>query len=380
MKVLHLCSAYVFSNLYRELIESLDELGINQAIYIPIKSKQSYNEKILNNLNNSNFIYSKIFNDIDRLFYNYKTNKILNDIKNKIDLNNINLIHADFLFSMGGIARKIMKERGIDYIVNIQNTDVNIFFKYMFFLRKTGIDIMQEAKKIIFISPVYKKYVIDHCIPYELKDYIAQKSVIIPFGINPFWFQNKYNNKPKFIKKNEIRLIYVGSFTKNKNIDSSIKAARKLKELGYNIKFIIIGGRGEYESKVKKLAKINKDIIEIHDRVEEREKLLSMFRKSDIFVMPSHYESFGLVYGEAMSQGLPVIYTKGQGIDGYFSEGTVGYSVNPKDINDIVKKIEMIIHNYNEISNNCLGLVEKFSWEKIAKMYYEVYMSKKVYS
>lgn len=91
--------------------------------------------------------------------------------------------------------------------------------------------------------------------------------------------------------------------------------------------------------------------------------------------MPSRYESFGLVYGEAMSQGLPIIYTEGQGIDGYFKEGTVGYSVNPKDINDIVKKIEMIIYNYNEISKNCLGLVEKFSWDKIAKTYRYIYTS-----
>ena len=49
-----------------------------------------------------------------------------------------------------------------------------------------------------------------------------------------------------------------------------MKATRKLKELGYNIKFIIIGGKGGYEDKIKKLAKTNKDIIEIYDRIEER--------------------------------------------------------------------------------------------------------------
>jgi len=91
--------------------------------------------------------------------------------------------------------------------------------------------------------------------------------------------------------------------------------------------------------------------------------------------MPSYNETFGLVYLEAMSQGLPIIYTKREGVDGYFKDGTVGYSVNPKDVNDIVKKIEMIISNYNRISKNCLGLVEKFSWDKIAKIYYNIYKS-----
>jgi len=372
IKVLHLCSAYVQSNLYSELIKSLDKLGIRQEVYIPIKKKQDYNKEILKNLNNANFIYSKVFNDIDRLFYNHKINKILDDIKRKIDLNNINIIHAHTLFSMGGIALKLKKEKNIDYIVAVRNTDVNLFFKYMVHIRKIGIEIMKEAKKIIFISPAYKEFVINRYIPYKLRDCINQKSIIVPNGVNPFWLQNK-NIRSKFIDEKKINLIYVGEFTKNKNVNISIKVARKLKEIGYNIKFIIIGGRGGYESKVKKLAKINKDIIEIYDRIEEREKLLNMYRKSDIFVMPSFHETFGLVYVEAISQGLPIIYTKGQGIDGYFKEGTVGYPVNPKNINDIVKKIEMIIHNYNEISKNCYNLVENFSWNKIIQTYYNIY-------
>lgn len=40
--------------------------------------------------------------------------------------------------------------------------------------------------------------------------------------------------------------------------------------------------------------------------------------------MPSHKETFGLVYAEAMSQGLPIIYTKNQGFDGQFPDGYVG--------------------------------------------------------
>ncbi len=300
--------------------------------------------------------------------------KILNDIKNKVDFKNIDLVHADFLFSMGGVARKIMKERGINYIVNVQNVDLNIFFKYMFFLRKTGLDIMQGAKKIIFVSPAYKEFVINKYIPNQLKECINQKSIIIPFGINPYWLQNKFNKpKLKIIKK--INLIYIGEFTKNKNVHISIKVARRLKELGFEVKFVIVGGNGEYEYKIRNLAKKNKDIIDIYERIEERKKLMNMYRKSDIFIMPSRYESFGLVYGEAMSQGVPVIYTKGQGIDGYFMDGKVGYSVNPKDINDIVEKIEMIIYDYNRISKNCYNLVEKFSWDDIAEKYNNIYKS-----
>ena len=374
IKILHLCADYPYTKLYEELVMSLDRINIEQLIYVPLRKDKEYSESINDELRNANLIYSTVFNNVDRLFYTQKINKIFCDIKNKVDFKNIDLVHAHFLFSMGGIALKLKKEKNIDYVVTVRNTDVNLFFKYMFHIRKIGINIMKEVKKIVFISPACKEFVIDRYVPYQLRDYINQKSVIVPNGVNPFWLQNKHE-KSEYKNNKKVSLIYVGEFTKNKNIDVSINAVRKLKELGYNVNFIIVGGRGDYEYKIKKLAKINQDIIEIYDRIEEKEKLLNMYRKSDIFIMPSRYESFGLVYGEAMSQGVPVIYTKGQGIDGYFKDGEVGYSVNPNDVNDIVKKIEMIIYNYNNISKNCYNLVEKFSWEKIAKIYHNIYKS-----
>jgi glycosyltransferase involved in cell wall biosynthesis len=89
--------------------------------------------------------------------------------------------------------------------------------------------------------------------------------------------------------------------------------------------------------------------------------------------MPSLTETFGLVYAEAMSQGLPVIYTRGQGFDGQFKEGEVGYSVNSSDIHEIVKKIISIIENYSEISKRCVKLVDKFNWNEITNNYNEIY-------
>jgi len=259
MKVLHLCSAYVLSNLYRELIESLDKLDVNQTIYIPIKKKQDYNKRILKNLNNTNFIYSKIFNDIDRLFYNHKTNKILDDIEKKIDLNDINIIYAHTLFSMGGIALKLKREKNIDYIVAVRSTDVNLFFKYMLYLRGIGIKIMRESKKIIFLSPVYRDYVLEKFIPSNLHESFVEKSIVVSNGINPFFLKNKYN-RPNFDNKKKINLIYVGSFLKRKNVHISIAVASRLKTLGYNIKLLVVGGGSGNEYKIRKLAKKNEDI------------------------------------------------------------------------------------------------------------------------
>jgi L-malate glycosyltransferase len=81
------------------------------------------------------------------------------------------------------------------------------------------------------------------------------------------------------------------------------------------------------------------------------------------------------VYIEALSQGLPIIYSKGQGVDGYFSDGEVGYACNPDDLNSIVGCAEKIIKNYSVISKNCFKSLNQFKWQNICRDYEDIYRS-----
>lgn len=91
--------------------------------------------------------------------------------------------------------------------------------------------------------------------------------------------------------------------------------------------------------------------------------------------MPSHHETFSLVHAEAMSQGLPVIYSRGQGFDGQFEDGVVGFSVQYDSPEEIAEKVIDIINNYEAISQNCVEKADKFDWDKIAGKYIEIYKS-----
>ena len=91
--------------------------------------------------------------------------------------------------------------------------------------------------------------------------------------------------------------------------------------------------------------------------------------------MPSHTETFGLVYAEAMSQGIPVLYTRGQGFDGQFPEGTVGYAVSDRDADDLAEKIRMVLSDYPNLSANCIKNASRFDWHKIAEEYQDIYQS-----
>lgn len=105
-------------------------------------------------------------------------------------------------------------------------------------------------------------------------------------------------------------------------------------------------------------------------------KLMKEYSVADIFVMPSFTETFGLVYAEALSQGLPIIYTKNEGFDGFFSNGEIGKAVVAGNIGDIVNGIKYIIHNYNTIQKRITTIdFEKFNWDKISRIYLKHYQT-----
>lgn len=374
MEVLHICSGYPDTKLYQNLVKELDHKNIKQLMYVPYNSDNIKNKRILTKAKNVEYVFSSPFNKLDRILYYTKINKIYKDIVSKVELEQTNIVHAHFLFSNGGVAYRLKKEYGIDYIVAVRNTDVNYFFKYAKHLRKYGVKIIKEAKKVIFISPSYKEYVIEQFIPSNLQERVRTKSYVIPNGIDEFWLDNinvykRFNNISP-----SINLIFVGELNKNKNVVNSIKALNVLKKKGYDVQLDIIG-EGPLESELKELINSteNKDNITMHGYINNKNKLMELYRKSDIFIMPSHQETFGLVYIEAMSQGLPVIYSKGQGIDGYFGENEIGVAVSSNNIEEIADGVITIEKNYKKMYDSAIRVVSDFSWSKIARDYVNIY-------
>ncbi|RLD43528.1 MAG: hypothetical protein DRI86_09800, partial [Bacteroidetes bacterium] len=126
-----------------------------------------------------------------------------------------------------------------------------------------------------------------------------------------------------------------------------------------------------YLKLLKQAANGNNNVSIIKAR--DKQGMLEEYKKADIFVMASYTESFGLVYAEAISQGLPVIYTKGEGFDNHFEDGNIGFSVNPHSPEDIARGISSIIDNYNDIQKYSETAIANFNWDKISKDYFEVY-------
>lgn len=364
MKILHLNSYYAQGYFYKNLYDEQRNQGLDINVFVPVEKK----------FKKGNFNYGSYtkciacFNHLDRLFFHLKQRKIEKQLFQEYNIENFDLIHAHTLFTNGYSAYKAKKRYKIPYLVTVRNTDVNVFFKKMLHLRSLGIKIMAHADKVIFLSKAYRDEVLKKYIPQKDKDKFLQKCVIIPNGIDNFWFDNIGNPK-KYDPNKELKLLYVGEINNNKNIKTTIDAIKELKNNGIEATLSIVG---------KKTDKKIFDKMIVYDFVnylgiKPKEDLLSIYRKHNIFVMPSIHETFGLVYAEAMSQGLPVIYSKGQGFDGQFRESEIGFHVRAQSSLDICNKIIAIIKEYPILSSKCLKLVEKFSWQKITGNTIQIY-------
>jgi len=364
LKILHICPGYFQRQLYDNFFLALESREVNCEIFaqsfknIQHNLKRPYNIKVL----------ERKFNLFERFVFFGKQFIIYKQICKEYSLNEFNIIHAHTLFSAGFSALLLHKKFGLSYIVAIRNTDINIFFKYMVHLRGLGRIILGNAKKIVFISPSYRDFFINKYIAKKNRQIFEEKSVVIPNGIDEYYLINKFiAKKPTNITL--IKLIYIGEISTNKNIETTIKACKLLIEQGYSVKFTVVGEILNVKYN-KILTKYN--FINYYPKCP-KEELLLHFRRSDIFVMPSITETFGLVYSEAMSQGLPIIYSKGQGFDGHFENGVVGYAVNCFDYRDISQKISDLYNNYQLFSERCITLVDKFNWLTIADEYKRIY-------
>lgn len=365
MKILHINSYYNGRFFYKNLFDKQVENGLEINVFVPVPTPFKKTDVDVG----SYTIISENHKKYDRLFFHLKHTKILKDIQKKYILNEHTLIHAHSLFSNGYIAMMLKKKYGTPYVVAVRNSDVNVFFKRMLHLRKMGVRILKEATKIIFLSEPYKDMVLNNYVPKRFKMDFHQKSIILPNGIDDFWFESKSRERVELVS-NYLKILYVGEINKNKNLTTTIEAIEVLQKKGYKVMYTVVGEISDENVF---------DQIKQHQCVNyipplPKEELKKIYNTNDLFVMPSIHETLGLVYIEAMSQGLPLIYSRGQGFDGKFEDKEVGYAVDCFDFLEIAKRIEDIIKDYQKISARCIRAAVDFNWNSISQTLETIYL------
>ncbi|MFW6019854.1 MAG: glycosyltransferase family 4 protein [Bacteroidales bacterium] len=369
-KILHINSEYSNRPLYRNLVKYLDKKGFEQHIYVPVRRASDIAKNQTEETTKTTFTYSFILNPALRLLYYRKTQKIFRDICKNIDVRNYELVHAHTLFTNGGPAYRLKKKFGIPYILAIRNTDLTIFYKYFPHIRGFGRKVLKNASVIVLISPSWKEK-LKKIIPEAEWPEIERKCRIIPNAVEEYWLKNRPEHISK-AKADYIEILYAGRFIKRKGLHYLMKALDLLNEDKEKYRLTLIGGGGNYDKQIRSMA-AQRNFVTVREQMS-KEQLTEAYRQADIFAMPSHSETFGLVYIEAMSQGLPVLYAKNEGIDKLFKDHTIGLAAEHDNPEDIADKLLQIEQQREQFAKNALEQSANFSWENVSEKYADVYL------
>lgn len=374
MAILHISNGFAESKVHSNLARALDKFGIEQIVYCPVREEHLLGKNQFD-CKHVRFVYSNCIKSWYKYVYFYKEWKLYRDLKLNVDFSEIGFIHAHTLFSDGGLAYKAHNEFGIPYAVAIRNTDVNYFLRLMKHTYSYGRKILQNAERVIFISEGLKNLFEESTFCKSIYDNIKDKFVVQPNGIEDYWHEHISHESHRGHD-----VLYVGDFTPNKNVGRLVEAVKRVRDVpGYqDCRLVIIGGGRDRNREVEGLIKRNVVFVQYLGKIHEKDRLLDVMKSSALFAMPSITETFGLVYLEALSQNLPVIYTKRQGIDGFFDE-SVGFSVNPYSIDEISNAIVRILETPQFFNNKNVDFNE-FRWDVIAERYktmYDIYMLQK---
>ena len=258
----------------------------------------------------------------------------------------------------------ISKEYNIPMLAAVHSSDITVLksFKYGIFKNRM-IEAYKNASCILprsfWLKDRIKRIIPDIKAPAE----IFYSGVPTEITEENEKLERTFNSK-------KAKIICVSSLIKRKNIKNLILAYKKLKKKHPKITLEIIGD-GPLKEKLEILNIKNKLDVKFLGQMP-KEDVMKKMKNSDIFILPSKDETFGMVYMEALSSGMAVCCSKNSGIDGIIEDTKNGYLLKPnkKGIYDTLNKIlNLKPKQFLEVSKNALTTAKMFSYENSVKNY-----------
>jgi len=281
-----------------------------------------------------------------------------------------NIIHVHHAFPFSWAARFIKSTYQIPYIISIHGSELPTAQKDKRYIALT-MDALRKAKRIIPNSYYTRDWMLK-VFSDEYRDQIR----VIPGGvdINRFKKTDTSEIDKMFDIKGEKVVVFAGKLTAYKGVKYLVKAAKKIKG-----KVLILGDGPERKNleKMVKEEKIN-NVKFLGHLGSNTDFLVKFYSRADVFIAPSVWdEPLGLVILEAMACETPVIVTRKGGIPLAVKDGQNGLFIRPRNSNDIVEKINLLLTNENlrnKMAKKARQIAEeKFSWETIGKRFENIY-------
>ena len=264
------------------------------------------------------------------------------------------------------MAKQMLKAQNIDVpvVTTLHGTDITLVGSNPSY--KTAVEF--SINNSDYVTAVSQSLKTD-----TLSLFNIDKSIqVIPNFVN----LEKYNGNPtkkNLLNKNHKIITHVSNFRKVKRIMDVLEIFNGIQKQVPS-KLLMIGDGPEKNKAEKKAKKLGiKDKVIFFGKSNETNKILSF---SDLFILPSEIESFGLSALEAMAANVPVISTNTGGIPVVNIDSFSGLMSNIGDVEKMINDSIMILSNQNIMEKfkiNARKRAEDFDIHKIVPLYEEVY-------
>jgi D-inositol-3-phosphate glycosyltransferase len=217
------------------------------------------------------------------------------------------------------------------------------------------------------------------------------KLVVIPPGVDVSHFYPIPSDEAKMyvgLKPDDRMILFVGRIEPLKGVDTLIQAMSCVQmKQDKPVHLAIIGGDPaaspqEMSAEMARLQKLCDDLAVGQTVVflgkRDQDRLPYYYSAAELLVMPSHYESFGMVALEAMACGTPVIASEVGGLAYLVRDGETGFTIPDQEPEALCEKISWLLSDrdlHATMSERAVEYAQDYAWEKVASQIVEVYQS-----
>jgi len=257
-------------------------------------------------------------------------------------------------------------------------------------------ELLRDLDRIVAATPLDKAQMVD------LYGADAQKITVIPLGVDPQMFRPIPRDEARAAVGLDLpgacRLVlFVGRLDPLKGLDTLLRAMCKLTELVPEVSkglcLAVIGGdadengavlQEELECLDKLKTEVGFDDLVIFLGSRAQDTLAYYYSAAEACVVPSHYESFGLVALEAMACCTPVIASRVGGLQHTVEDGITGFLVPAGDADALADKLRLLLTDDNLRQRLAISARQKalsFTWESVGNhilhLYEELWQKKR---
>ncbi|WP_405381763.1 N-acetyl-alpha-D-glucosaminyl L-malate synthase BshA [Maribacter sp. LLG6340-A2] len=289
-----------------------------------------------------------------------------------IKLHKIDLLHVHYAIPhayAGYMAKKMLEEEGIyvPMITTLHGTDITLVGKHPFYKPAVTFSINQ-SDVVTSVSESLKQGTLEI---FDIKGEIE----VIPNFIDTKKYSTSFTDcqRSNMANEDERIITHISNFRKVKRIADVVKVFSKI-QLTIPSKLIMVGEGPEKEGAERLCEDLGiTDKVIFLGNSNEIDKILCF---SDLFLLPSETESFGLAALEAMVNKVPVISSNAGGIPEVNKDGVSGFLSEVGDVEDMAAKAVTILGDdkvLERFKDNAVKEAHKFDIQKVLPLYEEVY-------